>query len=111
MSTSLVKIYMKAWWTKSFSATPIIFFQNFDIINIVLYNKIKTYRQRRENMDYCSTRDNSIRAASAEAIAAGISKEGGLFVPCEFPRITYQELCEMETDDYKTRAQKILSRF
>ena len=62
-------------------------------------------------MDYCSTRDNSIRAASAEAIAAGISKEGGLFVPCEFPRITYQDLCEMETDDYKTRAQKILSRF
>ncbi len=51
-------------------------------------------------MDYCSTRDNSIRAASAEAIAAGISKEGGLFVPCEFPRITYQDLCEMETDDY-----------
>lgn len=62
-------------------------------------------------MDYCSTRDNSIRAASAEAIAAGISKEGGLFVPCEFPQITYQDLCEMETDDYKTRAQKILSRF
>lgn len=62
-------------------------------------------------MNYCSTRDNSIQATSAQAIASGISKEGGLFVPKEFPQFSYQDLCELEADDYQTRAQKIMSRF
>ena len=32
-------------------------------------------------MLYTSTRDKSVKVTSAEAIAHGISKEGGLFVP------------------------------
>ena len=36
-------------------------------------------------MLYTSTRDNSIRVTAAQAIAQGISEEGGLFVPVELP--------------------------
>ena len=39
-------------------------------------------------MNYVSTRDKSNRVSSAEAIAHGISKEGGLFVPESFPKLS-----------------------
>ena len=32
-------------------------------------------------MNYISTRDKSVKVTAAEAIAQGISAEGGLFVP------------------------------
>ena len=37
-------------------------------------------------MNYVSTRDKSVKVTAAEAIAKGISDEGGLFVPESFPR-------------------------
>ena len=37
-------------------------------------------------MLYTSTRDNSIRVSAAQAIAQGISEEGGLCVPVELPK-------------------------
>ena len=39
-------------------------------------------------MLYTSTRDKSVRVTAAEAIAKGISSEGGLFVPTEIPAIS-----------------------
>ena len=36
-------------------------------------------------MFYTSTRDKSIKVTASQAIAQGISEEGGLFVPCELP--------------------------
>ena len=39
-------------------------------------------------MLYTSTRDNSVKVSAAHAIAQGISEEGGLFVPCEFPHFS-----------------------
>lgn len=36
-------------------------------------------------MNYVSTRDKSVKVTAAAAIAAGISAEGGLFVPDTFP--------------------------
>ena len=37
-------------------------------------------------MLYTSTRNNEIRVTAAQAIAQGISEEGGLFVPVELPQ-------------------------
>lgn len=62
-------------------------------------------------MNYCSTRNRSLKVSAAQAITQGIAEDGGLFVPEEFPQITYQDLCELEADDYVTRAQKILGNF
>ncbi len=62
-------------------------------------------------MNYCSTRNRALKVSAAQAIAQGISEDGGLFVPEEFPVVTYQDLCELEADDYATRAEKILSKF
>ena len=39
-------------------------------------------------MNYVSTRDKSVKVTAAAAIAAGISAEGGLFVPDTFPHFS-----------------------
>ena len=43
-------------------------------------------------MYYMSTRDTSLKFESAEAIKKGLSEDGGLFVPSEFPSITKAEI-------------------
>ena len=50
-------------------------------------------------MLYTSTRDKSVKVTSAEAIAHGISKEGGLFVPAELPKITPEFIASTELKD------------
>ena len=62
-------------------------------------------------MNYISTRNKSLKATAAEAIAKGISEEGGLFVPDSFPSLSeadFKELCSL---DYVGRAKKILRLF
>ena len=44
-------------------------------------------------MNYVSTRNNEVTVTSAQAIARGISEEGGLFLPCVIPTLT--------ADDFK----------
>ena len=39
-------------------------------------------------MFYKSTRNSEVKVSSAQAIAQGISEDGGLFVPSEIPAIT-----------------------
>ena len=39
-------------------------------------------------MYYKSTRNSTVKVDSAQAIAQGISKDGGLFVPSEIPSIS-----------------------
>ncbi len=62
-------------------------------------------------MYYSSTRNNSIKIESSQAILTGISKEGGLFVPCEFPQISLDTLKEMSKLDYRKRAEIVLGSF
>ncbi len=62
-------------------------------------------------MLYTSTRDNSLKVTSAEAVTSGISKEGGLFVPCEVPEADLDFINSMVNDSYKQRAKKILSLY
>ncbi|MBQ2158076.1 MAG: hypothetical protein II443_05890, partial [Oscillospiraceae bacterium] len=38
-------------------------------------------------MKYYSTRDRSVKITAAEAIAMGLSREGGLFVPETVPTL------------------------
>ncbi len=62
-------------------------------------------------MQYISTRDNTKKISSAEAIARGISSEGGLFVPECFPKydgVTFEALLLM---DYNGRAKKIIGDY
>ncbi len=62
-------------------------------------------------MVYQSTRNNQVIATAAEAIATGISAEGGLFVPSEFPPMTLNEIAELAPLSYNGRAKVILSKF
>lgn len=62
-------------------------------------------------MLYTSTRDKSVKVSSAEAIAHGISKEGGLFVPAELPKIDSRFIDSLVGKDYISRCKKVLSLF
>lgn len=61
-------------------------------------------------MDYISTR-SSRRASAAQAIAAGLSPDGGLFLPETLPVFHLEDLRAMEGMDYTGRAVEVLSRF
>lgn len=62
-------------------------------------------------MNYNSTRNRSVSVSAAQAIAQGISKDGGLFVPENLPQYSYADLCVLKELTYQGRAQKILSDF
>jgi len=62
-------------------------------------------------MNYCSTRDSSIRASAASAIVQGISAEGGLFVPTQLPTLTPADLESLRHMDYAGRACRVLGGF
>ncbi len=62
-------------------------------------------------MNYKSTRDNSINVKSSEAIAKGLSAEGGLFIPESIPAISATNIGYMADMSYVERAREILGRF
>ena len=62
-------------------------------------------------MNYVSTRDNSVKASAAKAIAQGISVEGGLFVPDCFPTLSTADFEALIKMDYIERAKFVLSKF
>lgn len=62
-------------------------------------------------MLYTSTRDKTLRVESSEAITKGISADGGLFVPCEIPQLSPEDLQDMVGMSYKERAKKVLSLY
>ncbi len=62
-------------------------------------------------MEYTSTRNNKIRVSSAQTISQGISKEGGLFVPCSFPQFSLETIKNMVSMSYIERAKLILKEY
>ena len=62
-------------------------------------------------MLYNSTQNAAEVVSAAQAIAQGISKDGGLFVPQEFPKYTEETFKELLKTDYKGRAKKVFSDF
>ena len=59
-------------------------------------------------MQFFSTRDQSRRESASQAIAQGLSEEGGLFVPESFPQVDVEALCEL---DYPAMAATILREY
>ena len=46
-------------------------------------------------MKFFSTRDHSRIVTASQAIAQGLSDEGGLFVPESFPQVDVEALCQL----------------
>ena len=62
-------------------------------------------------MYYRSTRNRNIEISAAQAIARGLSGDGGLFVPERFPRVSLDAVSAMEKASYVQRAAYIMSLF
>ncbi|MBQ8927312.1 MAG: threonine synthase [Oscillospiraceae bacterium] len=62
-------------------------------------------------MYYKSTRDKSLNVTSAQAIAQGISADGGLFIPSEIPQISMEELRALADMRYDERANVVFGKF
>ena len=58
-------------------------------------------------MLYNSTQNNEKVVSSAQAIAQGISEEGGLFVPQSFPQFSKDDIKNMLSMTYQERAQAV----
>ena len=59
-------------------------------------------------MQFFSTRDRNRVVTSSEAIAQGLSDEGGLFVPASFPQVDVKALCGL---DYPAMAAAIVGEY
>ena len=62
-------------------------------------------------MKYNSTTDKNIVVTASQAIAQGISTDGGLFVPQEIPQYTLADIESFTKLDYLGRAKKILADY
>lgn len=62
-------------------------------------------------MYYKSTRNSQLQVTSAQAIAQGISVDGGLFVPSEIPQLTMEELRSLADMSYAERANVVFGKF
>lgn len=62
-------------------------------------------------MFYTSTRDSSVHVTASQAITAGISADGGLFVPEHIPQISLDDLSQLSDVDYIERAKFVLSLY
>ena len=59
-------------------------------------------------MQFFSTRDNNRKVTASEAIAQGLSNEGGLFVPESFPEVDVKALCGL---DYPALAAAVIREY
>ncbi|MDD4698919.1 MAG: threonine synthase [Oscillospiraceae bacterium] len=62
-------------------------------------------------MVYKSTRSDNVSVSAAQAIAQGISKDGGLFVPQTTPKLSATDFENLRKLDYIGRAKYILRNF
>ena len=62
-------------------------------------------------MKYCCTRNSGERVSAAQAIAQGISADGGLFVPESLPKYTHEDLVKLSLCSYTERAARIMADF
>lgn len=62
-------------------------------------------------MFYKSTRNSGVNVTSAQAIAQGISEDGGLFVPSEIPAISLDDIKALGEKSYAERALFVFSKY
>ena len=59
-------------------------------------------------MQFFSTRDHNRVVSASQAIAQGLSDEGGLFVPQSFPKVDVASICAL---DYPEMAAAIVGQY
>lgn len=62
-------------------------------------------------MFYKSTRNSNENVTASKAIVQGISNDGGLYVPSEFPQITFADLKMLSGKSYVEKAVFVLQKF
>ena len=62
-------------------------------------------------MQYLSTRDKSLRVSAAEAIKMGLSRDGGLFTPVNFPVLRALDVEMLRGMSYPRRAAYIMGKY
>lgn len=62
-------------------------------------------------MLYQSTRDKSLKVSAAYAVAQGISKDGGLFIPESIPSVSLEDIKNLGGMSYGERAVFVFSKF
>jgi threonine synthase len=62
-------------------------------------------------MLYHSTRDKSAAVTAAQAIAKGLSGDGGLFVPVSFPELPKDAVARLPGLTYPARAVALMKPF
>ena len=62
-------------------------------------------------MYYVSTRDKNLKYTAAQAIAQGLSRDGGLFTPAVLPRLPSSALDDLTQMSYQQRAVYVLNCF
>ena len=61
-------------------------------------------------MQFISTRGGE-KVSGAQAIVQGLAKNGGLYVPESFPKITAEEMDQMAEMNYPERAAFVLGKY
>lgn len=62
-------------------------------------------------MRYVSTRNAALDITAAQAIATGLSRDGGLFTPAVLPAVSMDTVGKLCKDDYRARAVNIMKLF
>ncbi len=62
-------------------------------------------------MRYVSTRDGNLNLTAAQAIAQGLSRDGGLLTPASFPKLTGEMLKDLCRKDYAGRAAAVMGLY
>ena len=62
-------------------------------------------------MYYVSTRNKEYRRTAAQAIAQGLSPDGGLMLPEVFPKLSHNALESMKEMSYQQRAVYVMSAY
>lgn len=62
-------------------------------------------------MDFCSTRDSSLRVTCAQAILQGLAPDGGLFFPTRLPQFSREQIMMMAAMPYRRVAETVMAAF
>ncbi len=63
------------------------------------------------NLRYVSTRGEAPSLGFSDVLLAGLARDGGLYVPAEWPRLTHDEIADLAGKPYPEVAFRIISRF
>ena len=74
-------------------------------------SKLKGKISMSKQIKYSSTRGGESSLTYEDVLLSGLARDGGLFMPEEWPHFSYSELEEMKTLDYAELATKIMKPF